>query len=293
MGAYAPASGVVDAKMMARVEKEIIVPTLAAMEKEKSRYRGLLYVGLMMTEKGPKVIEYNCRFGDPETQAVLPLVHCDWYEAFRECASAKGNLSAVKWRVEDACCVSVVLASNGYPGKFAKGKAIAGIDAAEAKECVDVYFAGVSTDKKRETLMTSGGRVLAVTAIGHTLADAIAQAYGGVADISFDGMTYRKDIGAKGLRGAGKPTVKAEPVKKAVIKKDAKAAPAKKAPVKKDTKAGQVKNAPAKKGAKTVPAKKAAVKKAVKAAPAKKAVTKKGKVAAVKKPVKKSASKKK
>jgi len=200
MGAYAPA-GVVDAELMARVEKEIIVPTLAAMEKEKARYRGLLYIGLMITPDGPKVVEYNCRFGDPETQAVLPLVHCDWYTAFKECASAKGNLAKIEWRVDPGYCVAVVMASQGYPGKFVRGRAISGIEKAERKDAVDVYFAGVSADKRAEDkFLTAGGRVLAVSAMGKTLSGAIAAAYKGVADIGFEGAVYRKDIGAKGLK---------------------------------------------------------------------------------------------
>ncbi|MDR0331426.1 MAG: phosphoribosylamine--glycine ligase [Chitinispirillales bacterium] len=200
MGAYAPA-GAVSAKMMTRVEEEIVVPTLAAMEKEKARYRGLLYVGLMMTKEGPKVVEYNCRFGDPEAQAVLPLVHCDWYEAFLECAKANGSVSGVEWSVEPGYCVSVVMASGGYPGKIAKGKAITGIDVAEGKDGVDVYFAGVSaTGAKKEKHKTSGGRVLAVSAKGKTLAKAIASAYEGVAEIKFEGAQYRTDIGAKGVK---------------------------------------------------------------------------------------------
>jgi len=196
MGAYSPAP-IVDAALMAKIEKEIIVPTLAAMEKEKSRYRGVLFIGIMVTKEGPKVVEYNCRFGDPETQAILPLVQCDWYEAFRACA--KGKLSDVKWTVDPGFCVSVVLASKGYPGKFEKGKVISGIEMAESKGDLDVYFAGVSLDKQ-ERLVTNGGRVAAVTSWAADLADAVAQAYEGVAEIKFDGMTFRKDIAAKGLR---------------------------------------------------------------------------------------------
>jgi phosphoribosylamine--glycine ligase len=229
MGAYAPA-GVVDAKMMSRVEKEIIIPTLAAMDKEKARYRGLLYIGLMITADGPKVVEYNCRFGDPETQAVLPLVHCDWYEAFSHCAGAKGSVSSIKWKTDPGYCVSVVMASKGYPGKTAKGRVITGIDAAEEKGA-DVYFAGVAAapaaskaaaadkkkgsgrdidfdidmdmdmekDKDKKKYKTAGGRVLAVSAKGETLAAAIANAYEAVSEVKFEGAVYRKDIGVKGL----------------------------------------------------------------------------------------------
>jgi phosphoribosylamine--glycine ligase len=200
MGAYAPA-GIVDDKTLALIEKDIIVPTLAAMDKEKARYRGLLYVGLMMTADGPKVVEYNCRFGDPEAQAVLPLVHCDWYDAFLQCANPKGNVSGIRWKVDPGYCVSVVMASKGYPeGKAGKGKAIAGIDAAEAKGA-DVYFAGVAAaaDDKKDKYTTGGGRVLAVSAKGETLKKAIANAYDAVAEVKFEGAVYRKDIGAKGL----------------------------------------------------------------------------------------------
>ncbi|MDR0307925.1 MAG: phosphoribosylamine--glycine ligase [Chitinispirillales bacterium] len=197
MGAYAPAP-VVDAALLSAIEKEIIVPTLAAMEKEKSRYRGVLFVGIMVTKEGPRVIEYNCRFGDPETQAILPLVQCDWYEAFRACA--KGKLSGVKWSVDsDKYCVSVVLASKGYPGKFEKGKVITGIEMAEEKGSLDVYFAGVNLDSE-ERLVTNGGRVLAVSAWAPDLTDAVAQAYDGVAEIKFAGKTFRRDIAAKGLK---------------------------------------------------------------------------------------------
>ena len=196
MGAYSPAP-IVDGALMARIEKEIIVPTLAAMEKEKSRYRGVLFIGIMVTKEGPKVVEYNCRFGDPETEAILPLVQCDWYEAFKACA--KGRLSDVKWSVDPGFCVSVVLASKGYPGKFEKGKVISGIEMAESKGALDVYFAGVSLDKQ-ERLVTGGGRVLAVSSWAPALIDAVAQAYEGVAEIQFDGKTFRKDIAAKGLK---------------------------------------------------------------------------------------------
>ncbi len=197
MGAYSPAP-LVDSALLSRVEKEIIVPTLSAMEKEGARYRGLLYVGLMMTPDGPKVVEYNCRFGDPETQAVLPLVRCDWYDAFSACA--KGRLSSVKWVVDPGYCVTVVLASKGYPGPIEKGRVITGIDKAEeVSSSLDVYFAGVATDDE-DNLITSGGRVLAVSAWASTLMDAIALAYEGVAEIQFEGKTFRRDIAAKGLK---------------------------------------------------------------------------------------------
>ncbi|MFW6244938.1 MAG: phosphoribosylamine--glycine ligase [Fibrobacterota bacterium] len=196
MGAYAPAP-LVDEPMLKRIEEEIVVPTLGAMDREGARYRGLLYVGIMITPEGPKVVEYNCRFGDPETQAVLPLVQCDWYEMFRACA--KGGLSQVKWSVKSEYCVTVVLASKGYPGSIEKGKVITGIEKAEETTTLDVYFAGTDFDKQ-ERLVTSGGRVLAVSAWAPDLIDAIAMAYEGVAEIDFEGKTFRRDIAAKGLK---------------------------------------------------------------------------------------------
>ena len=131
MGAYAPCP-LVDKKMLAQIEEEIIVPTLDGMKKEGHPYQGLLYVGIMATDRGPRVVEYNCRFGDPETQAVLPLVECDWFETFKACAT--GKLSSVKWHVRPEYCVSVVLASKGYPGKYERGKVICDIEKAEALE---------------------------------------------------------------------------------------------------------------------------------------------------------------
>jgi phosphoribosylamine--glycine ligase len=196
MGAYAPAP-LVDEALLTRIEEEIIKPTLSAMEKEGARYRGLLYAGVMVTDEGPKVVEFNCRFGDPETQAVLPLVECDWYAAFMACA--KGRLSEVAWTVRPLSCVTVVLASGGYPGRYEKGKAISGVEEADHNtETVDVYHAGTKmVDGK---LVTGGGRVLAVSAWGPTLEDAVATAYEHVAKIDFEDRMFRHDIAAKGLK---------------------------------------------------------------------------------------------
>jgi phosphoribosylamine--glycine ligase len=196
MGAYAPAP-VADASFMKRVELDIIVPTLKAMESENTRYRGLLYCGIMDTPDGPKVVEYNCRFGDPETQAVLPLVECDWFELLSACAT--GRLGNVKWKVMKGYCVNVVLASKGYPGKYEKNKLILGLDEAEhAKTNCDVYHSGTAIDDKNR-LVTSGGRVVSVSAWAETLVDAISYAYEGIGSITFEGKMFRKDIGAKGL----------------------------------------------------------------------------------------------
>jgi len=196
MGAYAPAP-LIDKESLKRIESEIVVPTLKAMERENSRYRGVLYCGIMMTEEGPKVVEYNCRFGDPETQAVLPLVECDWYEMFSACVD--GGLEKVGWEVLQGYCVNVVLASKGYPGKYVKGKRISGLEAAEhSKANRDVYHSGTALDAGN-CFVTNGGRVVSVSALAETLTDAIGIAYEGTADINFEGKTFRKDIGAKGL----------------------------------------------------------------------------------------------
>lgn len=196
MGAYAPAP-LVDKKMLAIIEDTIIKPTLDAMKAEGRTYRGLLYAGIMVTEKGPKVIEFNCRFGDPETQAVLPLVQCDWYELLRACAT--GRLHEVQWQVRPGACVSVVLASKGYPGAYEKGKLMSGLDSAEQHvENVDVYHAGTALDEEGN-FVTNGGRVVAVSAWSETLEEAIADAYIAVSKIEFEGKTFRRDIAAKGL----------------------------------------------------------------------------------------------
>ncbi len=195
MGAYTPAP-IVDDALLDVVKRDIIEPTLEAMITEGAPYKGLLYVGIMLTEDGPKVVEYNCRFGDPETEAVLPMVNCDWYELFR--ASAVGNVESVEWEVRSGYCSTVILASAGYPATSDKGRVITGVDIANDLNNVDVYHAGTALNDNSE-LVTNGGRVLAVTAYGETLSDSINQAYEGVSKISFEGMQFRKDIGKKGL----------------------------------------------------------------------------------------------
>ena len=196
MGAYAPAP-LVDDAMLLRIENDIIKPTLDAMAEEGALYTGLLYAGVMITAEGPKVVEYNCRFGDPETQAVLPLVECDWFAALNSCTN--GTLSSVKWKIKEGSCVTVVLASGGYPGNYEKGLKISGVDSAEwNKSNLDVYHAGTARNDKKE-LVTNGGRVLAVSAWSETLKEAIALVYEGVACIDFEGRYFRRDIGAKGL----------------------------------------------------------------------------------------------
>jgi len=197
MGAYAPAP-IIDSVMMKRIEDEIVLPTLKAMDKEKCTFRGVLFCGVMITKEGPKVIEFNCRFGDPETQAILPIISCDWYELFMSCA--KGRLADVKFDMTAKYGVAVILASKGYPGVYEKGKVITGLDDAEhARSNLDIYHSGTVLNKK-DQFVTSGGRVLAVSAWADTLSDAIGLAYEGVVEINFEGKQFRRDIGAKGLR---------------------------------------------------------------------------------------------
>ena len=177
MGAYAPAP-IADKNVMNKIESEILQPVLKAMEIEGCRYQGLLYCGVMFTPEGPKVVEFNCRFGDPETQAVLPLVSCDWFELFRSCAI--GKLASVDLEIRQGYCVAVILASKGYPGPYEKGKLIEGIEDAEHERSnVDVYHSGTALDS-RDRLLTNGGRVLAVSAWDETLPGAIDNAYRGV-----------------------------------------------------------------------------------------------------------------
>jgi phosphoribosylamine--glycine ligase len=197
MGAYAPAP-VVTPEMIKRIEVEIIVPTLKGMKERGSAYRGCLYVGLMITAEGPKVIEYNCRLGDPETQVVLPLIEGDLAEIFRSIAEHRLNPDAV--RLHEATAVCVVMASRGYPDDYQTGKAVQGLERVKQEDGVVVFHAGTRADG--DQILTSGGRVLGVTAIGysHELQKTIDLAYKAVSMITFDGAYYRSDIGQKALR---------------------------------------------------------------------------------------------
>lgn len=194
MGAYCPAPVMSD-DLLARARSAVIEPTLEAMAREGHPYSGILYVGLMLTPDGPKVVEYNCRLGDPETQPVLMLLESDAVELFT--AAAAGDLKAFDVQVSTDSAACVVLASEGYPGSYPKGRPISGVDAAAALPGVEVFQAG--TSQTAEGLVTSGGRVMAVTARAPELKDALAKCYEAAQLISFDGMQYRGDIGKKGL----------------------------------------------------------------------------------------------
>lgn len=195
MGAYSPAP-VVSPEMERIVAARIIEPTLEALKKRGIHYRGVLYAGLMITAEGPKALEFNVRFGDPETQPLLLRLKSDLLEVFD--ALASGRLDEVKLEWDERPCVCVVLTSAGYPGAYEKGKKITGIEEASRMPDVTVIHAG--TKREPDGVYTSGGRVLGVAALGETLADAIQKAYAAAAKIKFDGAHYRKDIGGKGLK---------------------------------------------------------------------------------------------
>lgn len=192
MGAYCP-TPVIREHMLQRVEKEIVLPTISAMLLDENPYKGILYCGLMITKEGPKVVEFNCRFGDPECQAILPSLESDLLELLDAAANGELNQKDVKIDNKYRCCV--VLASDGYPLDYEKGKQITGID--DVSDNVLVFHAG--TKAKDGKIYTDGGRVLNVVGAGDTLQDAIRNTYKEVKKISFENMYYRSDIGAKGL----------------------------------------------------------------------------------------------
>lgn len=193
MGAYAPAP-VMTKEMCEEVNVRILRPIVAAMKKEGYPFKGCLYAGLMITSEGPKVVEFNCRFGDPETEAVLPLFDGDLARVMLDCVHGTLSDEAVVWK--KACAVDVVLASEGYPASHSSGEVISGIEDAKKAGCL-VFHAG--TVKKNGQYVVNGGRVLNVVALADTLAEAKAKAYEGVSRIFWRGMQYRHDIADKGL----------------------------------------------------------------------------------------------
>lgn len=184
--------GLLDEKTRERIVREIAMPTIHALKVGGLRYRGVLYIGLMLTETGPKVLEYNVRFGDPETQVILKRLESDLLDILE--ATAAGNLPAAmpRWKNEPAVCV--VLASQGYPGEYARGKVIHGLDRAGAIPGVDVFHAGTRRDQGGQ-IVTSGGRVLGVTASASSFDEARRRTYEAVESIEFEGKQYRTDIG--------------------------------------------------------------------------------------------------
>ncbi len=195
MGAYAP-TPVIDERALRDVLERIIEPAVRGMKKRGRPFRGLLYCGLMMTSDGPMVVEFNSRFGDPETQVVLPLLEDDFAELVYGISEGRLPSEPLSWKRKAATCV--VVASGGYPGSYEDGKKIHGLGALEAMDDVFAFHAG--TAMKDGRLVTRGGRVLGVTALADDLRGSIDRAYEAVGRIRFDNLYYRRDIGAKGLR---------------------------------------------------------------------------------------------
>ncbi len=194
MGAYSPAP-IVTKKLERKVMETIMVPTVRAMEKEGRLFKGVLYAGLMINDNEARVLEFNARFGDPETQPIMARLETDLIDIIE--AILAGSLSKIdiRWKPDSAVCV--VMASGGYPGNYEKGKVICGIENAAGVSSVSVFHAG--TAFKDGKIVTDGGRVLGVTGLGPVVAAAIDNAYKGVREISFEGAHFRRDIGARAL----------------------------------------------------------------------------------------------
>jgi len=198
MGAYSPAPVVTD-DLMSQITREILVPVVDGMNRSGAPYKGVLYAGLMITAGGPRVLEFNVRFGDPETQPILMRLKSDLLEVVL--AVCEGTLDQVKLEWDPKPAVCVVMASGGYPGDYQKGKKITGLQEVRQLENVMVFHAG--TKKQNGDIVTNGGRVLGVTALGRTIADAKTQAYQAVDKIEFDGAYCRRDIADKAIKGTG------------------------------------------------------------------------------------------
>ncbi len=192
MGTFSP-SRVYDEKTAREAMEKIFIPTVDALNKEGRTFKGIIYFGLMLTKDGPKVIEYNCRFGDPETQVILPRLKSDLLGIFEACVDGNLDKTDIKWDNGGACCV--VMASGGYPVSYGKGYEISGIEEAEKDSDVKVYHAG--TALRNGKYVTNGGRVIGVTAVGKNLDEAIKTAYKAVDKIDFKDKHFRHDIGIK------------------------------------------------------------------------------------------------
>jgi len=191
MGAYSPAPIFTD-ELKKKVIDEIMIPTVRAMAKEGRYYRGILYAGLMLTESGPKVLEFNARFGDPETQPIMMRIKNDIVPIFEACIDGTLATQTLQWKPESTVCV--VMAAKGYPGSYEKGKEIRGLNLDENQQAM-VFHAGTKLDNGK--VLTNGGRVLGVTALGLNINQAIKNAYSVVDKIKWDGIHFRKDIGNK------------------------------------------------------------------------------------------------
>ena len=199
MGAYSPAPVVTDG-LMDQITREILVPIVDGMNRNDTPYKGVLYAGVMITAGGPRVLEFNVRFGDPETQPILMRLKSDLLQVMLAVCDEKLDEVTLEWDNRPAVCV--VMAAGGYPGEYEKGKKITGLDEAEQIEDVVVFHAG--TAEKDGDIVTNGGRVLGVTAKGNSIADAKARAYSGVDKIKFEGAYCRRDIADKAIRRSKK-----------------------------------------------------------------------------------------
>jgi phosphoribosylamine--glycine ligase len=195
MGAYSPVPFYNDLSRKIVLQK-ILKPTIEGLKTEGREYKGVLYAGLILTKEGPKVLEFNARFGDPETQVVLPRLETDLIEIFN--AVIEGNLHKINLKWKDNTVVCVVIASGGYPGKYQKGKVIGGLKSLEEMKNIIAFHAG--TKFQNGNIVTSGGRVLGITAWADTIFKAKEKAYEGVEKIYFEEMYYRKDIALKGIK---------------------------------------------------------------------------------------------
>lgn len=194
MGAYSPTS-LIDAENLKKIESRIIDPTLRGMKRRETPFKGLLYVGLMLTAEGPMVLEYNVRFGDPEVQAILPRLKNDIVEIMLACCDGKVNQIKLEW--EKQYCICVVMSSGGYPGEYKTGMEITGLEEAAKGAQTIVFHAGTKKDGKK--IVTNGGRVLGVTALGNSIEQTIERVYEAVEKIHFDHAFFRRDIGAKAI----------------------------------------------------------------------------------------------
>ena len=195
MGAYCP-TPVVDEDLMTKIEADVLVPVVHAMKRARRPFKGILYAGLMLTPAGPKVLEFNVRFGDPECQPLLMRLKSDLFEVLEAAADGRlGEIGPLEW--DERPCTCVVMASEGYPGDYDKGREISGLANADALEDVKVFHAG--TELSEGQVVTNGGRVLGVTAMGNTISQAKLNAYSGVKEIRWRGAWCRKDISDKAL----------------------------------------------------------------------------------------------
>ncbi len=198
MGSYSPAPCITQ-DMLAVVKAQVFKPVIAELKARGIVYKGILYAGLMLTKNGPRVLEFNCRFGDPETQSILPRLESSLIEAMEACIN--GTLASCEIRWSSDACVCVVMAAGGYPGKYEKGTPIEGLDDAAKIENVQVFHGG--TKLTNDKVVTAGGRVLGVTATGESLDETVARAYQAILKIKFNGAGYRTDIAYRALKKEG------------------------------------------------------------------------------------------